>query len=1145
MADPQDHARRHQWRASDPALSAFVSANAGSGKTHVLVARVVRLMLAGTPPARILCLTFTRAAAAEMAERLFSTLAGWLSLSDDALTGELHGLCGDVRFNERLAEARRLFARAIETPGGLKVQTIHAFCERLLQRFPVEAGVTPGFAVLDETEAAELLTEARDQILAEIFDHHDGGDGALFTMLARHTNGDRLNDLLRELLTSRRAVVAALAAAPDLATRLATPLGARPGDTRAAIEQELHDGCDRQAYRRLLAALEAYPGKENDRRAAGVRELLACKEPAEFLKCMVDLFRTKDGNCRAQLMTARAAAEHPDLLPFLDSEKQRLDDAIVRLNALEVAGASAALLKIAGRIDAVYSAEKRRRQRYDYDDLIALTRQLLDGRMAQFVLYRLDGGIDHILIDEAQDTSADQWEIVSRLTEEFWSGNAATRDPRTIFAVGDPKQSIFSFQGADPALFAAMRDRFAGRAAAARLPLETVPLAVSFRSSPLLLEAVDALLRQADFGDGAVHEARYPEMAGMIELWPVIGPSDRAAATPWEPPTAGQFAETPRLKEACRIALAIRRLIDGGEPLSPGGRPIRYDDILILLRTRTTLMDAIVRSLKAFNIPVAGADRLRLGDHLAVQDLVSLGAHVLLPRDELNLAALLKSPLVARNDGAPIDDDDLIALCAGRGRRNLWIVFRDAATVPGSPYSEALQTLERYRAAARGVPPFDFYARILAGGARQRLMARLGTEAMEPIDEFLNLALAFEANASAPTLAGFLGWFGRAEPEIKRDMDAAHGQVRVMTVHGAKGLEANIVILADTCDLPDPRHEPSILFAGDQGIPLWKLRKTFRVPLIDLLEEEARGRTAGEMKRLLYVALTRARHRLYIAGHCSKAEPDPRTWYCMVKMALAGTFGAIDANCQDALGSPAWRYQASGGPHPGDRPRLTRTGMRAAAPPAWATAAPDLAVRRLLAARPSRLAESIRPDDAGTPEAVAGPRSGRRFARGVLVHRLLELLPPLDQSRRADFALRFLGKHAGDLPAAERQALIAQAIKVLSHPDLAPLFTPDSLAEVPVMAEIPMAGASVRISGQIDRLSVTPTAVFIADYKSDRTPPQTVDGVSKAYLRQLAAYRAALRQIHPDRPVRTALVWTEGPTIMEIPEALLDAALEE
>jgi ATP-dependent helicase/nuclease subunit A len=366
-----------------------------------------------------------------------------------------------------------------------------------------------------------------------------------------------------------------------------------------------------------------------------------------------------------------------------------------------------------------------------------------------------------------------------------------------------------------------------------------------------------------------------------------------------------------------------------------------------------------------------------------------------------------------------------------------------------------------------------------------------------------------------------------------------------MTVHGAKGLEANIVILADTCDLPHQAQEPSILFAGDQGIPFWKLRKIFRVPLIDLLEEEARGRTSEEMKRLLYVALTRARHRLYIAGHCSKAEPDSKTWYAMIRSALASIFGAIEANCHDALGNPARRYQATGGPHPGDKPRLTRTGMRAAAPPAWATAAPDLAMRRLREARPSRLAESIRPDETGTPEAVAGPRAGRRFARGVLVHRLLELLPPLEQNRRADFALRFLDKHAGDLSAAERQALIGQAMKVLSHPDLAPLFAPDSLAEVPVMAEITMAGGSVRISGQIDRLSVTPTAVFIADYKSDRTPPQTVAGVSKAYIRQLAAYRAALRQIHPDRPVRTALVWTEGPTIMEIPEALLDAALEE
>ena len=799
-------------------------------------------------------------------------MAKWLSLADDALILELHSLCGDVRFDERLAEARRLFARAIETPGGLKVQTIHAFCERLLQRFPVEAGVTPGFAVLDETEAAELLTEARDQVLAEIFDRHDGGDGALFARLARHTTGER-----RERTAAR---------APDQpARRRQHPCRRRPTWRRSwracwapsrATAAPPSSGSSIAASTAppmggLLRRSRPMSGMVNDGQADRVRALLATEEPAGFLERMNLLFKRQDGACRARLMTDRAASEHPDLAEFLAAERRRLDDAIDRLNALEVAGASAALIGIAGRIDAVYSTEKRRRQRYDYDDLIALTRELLAGRMSQFVLYRLDGGIDHILIDEAQDTSADQWEIVSRLSEEFWSGNPVAGTPRTIFAVGDPKQSIFSFQGADPALFVAMRDLFAKRAAAARLPLETVPLAVSFRSSALVLDAVDALLRRAEFGDGAVHQARYPEMAGMVELWPVIGPSDRPAPTPWEPPAAGQFAETPRLKEACRIALTIRRLIDGGEPLCRGGRPIRYDDILILLRTRTTLMDAIVRSLKAFNIPVAGADRLRLGDHLAVQDLVSLGKFVLLPRDELNFAELLKSPLVARNDGMPIDDVDLIALCAGRGRRNLWSAFREAAAAHGSPYSMALQALQQYRADASELPPFDFYARILAAGARRALTARLGTEAIEPIDEFLNLALAFEANTSAPTLAGFLGWFGRADPEIKRDMDAAQGQVRVMTVHGAKGLEANIVILADTCDLPGPRHEPEVLFAGDHKIPFWKLRKMFRVPVVKLLEEEARQRIAEEMKRLLYVALTRARHRLYIAGHGSKA----------------------------------------------------------------------------------------------------------------------------------------------------------------------------------------------------------------------------------------------------------------------------------
>lgn len=1153
---------RLQREAGDPLASAWVSANAGTGKTHVLTMRVLRLLLAGTPPDRLLCLTYTKAAAAEMSKRVFDWLAAWVTLEDAALTGELKSLLGRAPEAAEIARARQLFAIAIETPGGLKVQTIHAFCERLLQRFPLEAGVPPHFAILDEETCRALQRQAIDEVLLEATQAKGTRLARALTRTVTFAVDDRFDELLRDALARcdwleaagrmRLGAADPFAAAQDI---YRSAFGVRPGATVENLDTEIVTLLSDAELRQLRAALLSGSSKDQDA-AECLAAALAGGTHAQRVEALAALFLTDKGQPRRMIATKGVSSEHPRLMALLADAQNAFVPLFAERVHLQVVEATTALMRLADAVMQRYAILKDRRAALDFDDLVRHAAGLLGSRSAaEWVLYKLDGGLDHLLVDEAQDTSRVQWSIVEALAEEFFAGAGAREATvRTLFAVGDEKQSIYGFQGARPEMFARVGRQFAARAREIGHPWREVPLTLSFRSVSPVLTAVDRVFagRLRIATEAVRHIADRSGHAGLVEIWETEK-SEQADVTDAWAPLEETALSSPVARLADRIADTIAGWLEKGEPLASENRPVRPGDILVLVRKRRPFAEAMVAALKSRGIPVAGADRIALADQIAVQDLVAAGEFILLPEDDLVLATLLKSPFFC------LTDDDLMMIAPGR-KGSLWSALLAAA--PAAPrLAVAAEILKRWRARADYAPPFEFFAALLDGeGGRTRLLERLGPEAADPIDEFLDLAIKYDEGAP-PSLQGFLDWLRRSDIVIKRDMEQGRGEVRVMTVHGAKGLEAPIVFLPDTCTVRSGERPGGLLSLPDAvrppGVPepfCWPVKGTSRAAGVQTARASAQAREADERHRLLYVALTRARDRLYIGGFEGAGGRESGCWYDLVVDALDD----ILVPAQDTRGRSVRRLETTQVAPPKCPREPSATAPEPLTLPDWAMRPAPREPDVTLPLAPSRLAP-LDTDAEGEPVesparlrlsdppsiAPAALRDQHRFLRGTLTHALLQHLPALDAAHRKHAAARFVEKRGAGLSQSVRDSIVAETLALLENPAFAPLFGPLSEAEVPIVAEIDVPGGNgrkLRLAGQIDRIARLGHEVLIVDYKTNRPPPQRVEDVAETYVLQLAAYRLALRQVFHGMRARAALLWTDGPRIMEMPESLLDAA---
>ncbi len=896
---------RVQAETSDPAVSAWVAANAGSGKTHVLAQRVIRLLLEGVEPSKILCITFTKAAAANMANRVFDELRRWTTLDDCELDGAITGLSGLPQDRERRARARRLFALSLETPGGLKVQTIHAFCTRLLQQFPFEANVAARFDVLDETGQAQLLNEISLGVLLEAAQMPDSALGRALAAAVAAAADQTFKEVVNEAIRKRNIVHAWVLRTGSVQAAIASlcgTLGLDPDDAIEQVEKEITEGplMPSAQWTRLAKTLAqgSVTDSEHAQRLTAALQAAGSERTNIYLK----VFLTHKLTPRDRVVSRRVESIDSGIADCFCREQGRLLPLIERRKAIVCWDRTAALISIADAVISRYQQTKDRRGLLDYDDLIDKTLDLLSEKRAAWVHYKLDQGIDHVLVDEAQDTSTRQWEIIRLLTEEFFAGEGARRMQRTIFAVGDEKQSIFSFQDAAPRAFAQMRRHFQRAHAASGLPFIDRDFKHSFRSGANVLGAVDEVFASPEIyrsvttdNDGIPPHIALPDAApGLVELWDTIKPEKKRPIDPWAP-FDEQGETSPQVRLAAKIARHVKRWVAQGT---------RAGDVLILVRQRGPLFEAIIRALKNARIPVAGADRLLLAEHIAVMDLLALADALLLPQDDLALASVLKSPLFG------LEDDDLFAIAWQRTGSLRSSLRRKAAT--DLRLREASDKLERLAQAARRELPFAFYAHVLGGeGGRKAFLRRLGHEADDAIDEFLNLALDYERRET-PSLQGFIAWLRTAQAQVKRDMEITRDEVRVMTVHGAKGLEARLVVLADTITPPAglPQRQPRLLtFGGEDGEPthfVWPLNKLHDVPPVGAARDRRRQEAEHEYRRLLYVAMTRAIDRLVVCGAEGERGPPPGCWWDLIWKALHPLSAEEPADDGDGL---VWRYR--------------------------------------------------------------------------------------------------------------------------------------------------------------------------------------------------------------------------------------------
>ncbi len=1168
-----EQARQAQAQAADPASSAWVEANAGSGKTKVLIDRVARLLLRrpdgrpGAAPDSILCVTYTRAAANEMLSRLFSRLGDWSIANDDALRASLAALEGrspDDYDRDALKHARSLFASALETPGGLRIETIHAFCARILRRFPLEAGISPGFREIEDKQADALWSAVLSAQLEQSAQKHPEA----LRILSQSTGGLGANAGLDALKYKRQELAAfarSLGGADGhtLETRVQAALNAPQMTPEDILDTAMSKALPRAQIIQAVEELnQANRGKSDDKLFCALCDLLDETDPATQYTLYMDAIsgskQTWPDKSNPYTKAVPAGGAVIDLFSR-DSRKgdpegreiTRMKAVQAELKAAMAAMRTIALLRIGLPMVSAYEHKKTLLAALDFDDLIEYTRRLLTSSdAAQWVLYKLDGGLSHILLDEAQDTSPPQWALINALVEEFRSGKGGSDDLRTQFVVGDPKQSIYSFQGADQQHFEAEQRRFVKREQAFRADINQPDMTMSFRSCPQILTFVDEVRARIPLADAATdrlpprdadlleHQPRRANQPGRVELWPLQMPQPGEQTTSdWEAPVNHIPQDAPRRRLAAEVARAIRKMIDRGETVwreDSNGEwsraAITPQDILILVRSRNELFEALIENLKQQNLPVAGADRLKLLDNIGVQDCLNLIRFALQPADDLTLAEILRGPFCGLTD----DNNHLFALAHARSG-SLWNALENHS----DPGFIAARSLCQDLIATRHLPAFDFLTRHLtrrreAGlSGWDRLVQRLGEPVREPVRALVNAALGHDMGEAA-SLQNYLAEIEGQATELKRDLGEPNGAIRVMTVHGAKGLQAPVVILPDTTGAT--RDTKDALFFSADGTPLYAPSAQYDCPITSDLREQKNLAGERESRRLLYVALTRACDRLIIcgAGQGNNAAGYTRSaWYrwCLTAMRALNGEQTDDEELPQIPDEPL----IFGADPPLTTPYQAGLETQPEAP-AWLTRAGPEPAPPIRLAAPSRLLE-----DRARVAAPFGP--GRRAAlrRGRLIHTLLQTLPDVAPDARKAVAERFLKRDPETSPA-ERKEMLRVTLQTLEHPGFAAIFAPGGRNEAAIIGTLP---SGQMVNGRVDRLIITATEVLIVDYKTDRPAPPDASQIGTAYIVQMAAYRAVLQQIFPPstHKVRCALLYTDGPHLIELDGELMSEYL--
>ncbi|QTP61474.1 UvrD-helicase domain-containing protein [Wolbachia endosymbiont of Wiebesia pumilae] len=1065
--------------AINPNFSVWVNASAGTGKTKILIDRVLRLLLENKR--NILCLTFTNAAANEMENRIHSILSKWAICSDSVLAADLEQLdffpmssqcvtLGSRKNKDYLTRARRLFSELENL--GLTIQTIHAFCYKLISSFPIEAGIAPNCTL---SECKELHSIIFNKVL-----HNETVQDDI-NLIATEIDENKLRDLLYTLCVKRSA------SANDskyIKDKLSAPdeihdLQSETIEHVERLAEILSEGSKRdQSYSEILYSTVIPAGIQKKRTSVTRWNDTKVENLAKvFLKS-----ESHEKKSISSIATKSILEKFKDAEQIIESVQNVVFTHIRDMNSYQIFKRTSSLLGVFKVYVDLYNSEKSKNALLDYNDIINLATNLLSNpNYKDWILFNLDQKIDHILIDEAQDNSISQWKIITNLCDEFFAGND---EKRTLFVVGDVKQSIYRFQGANPHLFNYMQQYFHTKTGGR--DWISCQLEESFRSTPEVLMLVDRIFNnfraEISFNDNEIKHVPHRENdQGYIEIWPALPrrkeKEQRALQIPLTCKEGYTIAD--RLL-AQTIANRIHNWLNEGRILVAKDRHIEPRDIMILVRQRNVLVDYIISELKKANVPVVGRDYFRIMDYIAVQDLIALAEFLLLQANDLALANALKSPLFN------FTEDDLFNIAYDRKEHSLWERIQDYSVVIYSElnYLINLSCIES---------PLALFTHILRTG-KKKFAARLGLECFEVLDEFMNLVLQFEN----PSLQAFVQWIKENNPEIKNDMQSERNAVRIMTIHKSKGLQAPIVFLVDTNTVP--RNSESIIFDGTE-VPFWCGKNNNAY--CDQVKREKKLEDYNEYLRLLYVALTRAEDELYIL---SKEPVQKGSWYDLITK-----YGEPYEKKQRGL-RPIFKEKVEVLCVNANYPYIYKKRDYFDVP---VISLPPALAHSSVSSQRVTLESSEKEGAEWIPVSATWMTDG--YARGLIIHSILQYMPKIEKERRKNWVRKYLDNISED-----KDEIYS---KILAFNEkYGYLFDLEGKSEITLSGTID--GKSVLV--RLDRLCITQDKAIIIDYKSHRNVSVSLLNEIK---KQMLIYKTLVQEIYPNKQVECVVIWVEDLTI--------------
>lgn len=1062
-----------QKQTLDPHFSCWVEASAGTGKTTVLINRVLSLLLSGSQATDILCLTFTRAAGAEMENRLRDKLQRWATLDEDNLKEELRDFLGPSFSDKILKKSKTLFRDVLSSSHGIRIQTIHGFCQSLLRMFPLEIGLFPHFRVMSDIEKKQLMEESHVRLWHELQEKE-------INFVATYFSEEQFCHFLNFCVEHKESLHQTTEA--DLAKNLRSTLAFY----EEAIDEKSFSYSQAEVREKVMAC-----GESRIKICQGLMnfEPGVAEERDYIFNDYKSLFLTAEGTIRKKLFSKDFEKKFPDIAAVLSNEANRVflfHQSILKQKILE---RSDVLAHIGLKFINIYESLKSKNAWLDYEDLIIKARDLLrQSDMKPWILEKLDYKLNHILVDEAQDTSQIQWDLVLALIEEFYT-DVTQNESRTFFVVGDLKQSIYSFQGACPSTFQKAKESFQ------KLPRHRmIDLSLSYRTTPEILKFVDTSLSQirANQPQSSVffHESSRQNDRGMVELWPLVCAEKKQKLKEWDIPRTSYQAKDSRHLLAQKIAAHLKGWFRRGEFLESKNRLLEPKDIMILVRRRDSFMEELVKALKENSIPVTGLDRMILTEQLVIKDLLCLCDVLLLPQDDLSLATLLKSPFFG------LTEEDVFQICQRPAHQSLW------ESLLQSSFSEVGQQILFLQDKFIHQSIYSFFSFVLGEwGGRKLLLERLGSEIEEVLEEFLSLCLLYEETQGVD-LQQFVCWIRQQNIEIKRSQEQTEeNQVRIMTVHGAKGLQAPVVILPDTTQIPTSHH--SLKYHKHSNVLVWADREMQQ--LSELEDIFDKNEDLQEYHRLLYVAMTRAEDRLYIGGWGEEEKLDPNSWYAILSETMRSLGRAETTEGDDTV----FRY---------GRLLKSQKAEGKSPVPAVTPYSPEWLTKKWT--EPSAKDVCFKPRDS----------SSAQQEKGDIIHKILQWIIYADPVRRSALVQNYLDSLF--IPDEMKSQIKASMEKVFSNQDFCELIQKETKTEVPILGQ----WQNQKQKCVIDLIVVDDAAktVHIVDYKTGvflddyrHTPPTD-------YVRQLSLYKKVVQDIYPTHTVSSSLFWIESGCLQSV-----------